>query len=143
MSSIVCATRGGQGSRAVQLEAIEIARETGERLIFLYVVNLSAVEDHEEVLVGAIRSEFHWLGRVLLHVARQRAERAGVEAEIAIREGDVTEEIERFLEQSDARLLLLGAPRGTTPRIFGDDAIEKFAQTIEQDTGVKVEVARP
>ena len=134
MSSIVCATRGGQGSRAAQLEAIEIARETGDRLVFLYVVNPVRLEEQDDILFGAVRAEVHWIGRALLNIARQRAESAGVSADIAIREGDVSDEIERFLGESGARLLLLGAPRGTTPRVFGDDAIELFADALRQET---------
>ena len=141
--TIVCATRGGQGSRAVQMAAIERAKETGERLAFLYVVDVHLIDEYDEALSGAMRAEFHWLGRALLHVARQRAEREQVEAEIAIREGGVREEIEAFLRESNAAVLMLGAPRGTTPNVFGDDAIERFAHTIESDTGVTVKIVRP
>ncbi|MDX1687058.1 MAG: universal stress protein [Candidatus Promineifilaceae bacterium] len=141
--TIVCATRGGQGSRAVQLAAIDRAKETDERLIFLYVVDLPLIEEYDEALTGAMRAEFQWLGEALLRVAQQRAERERVDAEIAIREGGVKEEIETFLRESDASVLMLGAPRGTTPNVFGDDAIERFARTIESDTGVAVKIVRP
>lgn len=139
---IICATRGGEGSRAAQLEAIRAARAQDERLTFLYVVDQAQIDGHDELLKGAVRAEVNWLGRVLLQIARQRAERAGLEAEVVIREGAVKEEIEAFLRQSDASLLLLGAPRGTSPA-FGDDALEQFAHTIEEDTGVPVRVVRP
>jgi nucleotide-binding universal stress UspA family protein len=139
---IVCATRGGQGSRAVQLRAIELAKERESKLVFLYVVDIHIVGEYDEALSSAVRAEFHWLGRALLRVAQQRAERAEVDAEIAIRDGEVKEEIERFLQESHATLLLLGASRDTSTHVFGDDAIEHFAQTIEEDTGVKVEVVR-
>lgn len=143
MGCIVCATRGGQGSRAVHLRAIELAKETDSKLVFLYVVDTRVIGEHDQTLTSAIRAEFHWLGRALLRVAQQRAERADVEAEIAIRDGEVKEEIERFLQDSQATRLLLGAPRDTTSHVFGDDAIEQFARTIEDDTGVAVEVVRP
>lgn len=143
MGTIVCATRGGQGSRAVQLAAIERAKETGERLVFLYVVDVHLIEEYDEALSGAMHAEFQWLGEALLRVAQQRAEREQVEAEIAIREGVVRDEIEAFLRESDAAVLMLGAPRGTTPTVFGDDAIERFASTIEKDTGVAVKIVRP
>lgn len=143
MGAIVCATRGGQGSRAVQLEAIEQAKETGQQLIFLYVVDDDTIGDYDEELVAAIRKEFDWLGQALLRVARQRAEQSDVAAEIQIRHGNVRREIEKFLQDSDAELLLLGAPRGTTATYFGDDAIEQFAATIHEETGVKVKVVRP
>lgn len=140
---IVCATRGGQGSRAVQLAAIERARATDAQLVFLYVVDVPLIEAYDEVLSEAMRAEFRWLGEALLHIAQQRAEREQIEAEIAICEGDVMEEIESFLLASEAAVLMLGAPRGTTPDVFGDDAIERFARTIRRDTGVAVEIVRP
>lgn len=127
----------------MQLRAIELAKESDSKLIFLYVVDIHLVGEYDEHLASAIRTEFNWLGRALLRVAQQRAEREEVDAEITIRDGAVKEEIERFLQENHATLLLLGAPRGTSSHVFGDDAIEQFAQTIEDDTGVTVEVVRP
>jgi len=37
--NIVCATRGGEASRATEDKAIAIARQSGARLAFLYVVD--------------------------------------------------------------------------------------------------------
>lgn len=142
MSVIVCATRGGEGSRAVQLRAVEKASSEDHKLIFLYVVDVQVVGEFDENLQKAVSAEFHWLGQSLLHIARQRAERAGINAEIAIRDGAVKEEIERFLRESGASLLMLGTPRGTSPA-FGDDTIEQFAKAIEEDVGVPVELVRP
>jgi hypothetical protein len=62
---------------------------------------------------------------------------------LVIREGNLQEEIGRFLQESKATLLLLGAPRGATSTIFGDDAVERFAHVIEEKTGIPVEVVRP
>ncbi|VAW33468.1 hypothetical protein MNBD_CHLOROFLEXI01-752 [hydrothermal vent metagenome] len=53
------------------------------------------------------------------------------------------DEIARFVQETDAELLVLGAPRGTTANVFGDDAIERLAEGIQQQTNVKVEIARP
>lgn len=125
------------------MEAIRRATESEARLVFLYVVDVQIVGDYEERLEEAVRNELHWLGRSLLRVAQQRAEQAQVEAEIEIREGSVKEEIERFLRESQASLLLLGAPRDTSSLVFGDDAIEQFARMIEEDTGVAVQLVWP
>ena len=143
MGAIVCATRGGQGSRAAQLQAIKEAKETGERLVFLYVVDINSIGYFKEALAPAIRAELRWLGRALLHIARQRAEQEGLQAKIVLREGNVKDEIEAFLQECRASLLLLGAPRDTTRTVFGDDAIEKFAHEVEVDTGLPVRVVRP
>ncbi len=76
-------------------------------------------------------------------IARGRADNSQVASEIVIREGIVREEIVRFINERSAELLLMGAPRGTTDTLFGDDVIEQYAKSIQEETGVLVEVVRP
>lgn len=144
MGSIVCATRGGEGSRAVQLAAIRRAKESELPLVFLYVADPHSLEnDIDEGLKEAIRAELNWMGETLLRIAQKRADSAYLATEVKIREGNVREEIRRFLQEADAELLMLGAPRGTTANVFGDDAIEQLAEEIEAQSSVKVEIVRP
>jgi nucleotide-binding universal stress UspA family protein len=143
MSCIVCATRGGEGSRAVQEEAIHLARERNVKLVFLFVVDLGDLHPTDEGLVPYIQAELHWLGQALVYLARKRARLENIQADVIIRQGNVQEEIGRFLQESKAELLLLGAPRGTTAAIFGDDAVELFAKDIQAQTNVPVRVVRP
>lgn len=140
---IVCATRGGQGSRAVQREAIRRAKASGNTLVFLYVLETNAMGPMEQSLRNSVREELTWLGKALVNAARLRAREEDVDAEVVIREGDVRAEICRFLDETSASLLLLGAPRGTTATIFGDDPAERFARAIQRETNVMVEIVRP
>jgi nucleotide-binding universal stress UspA family protein len=140
MSTIVCATRGGASSLAVQQRAIELARAEGHRLIFLYVIDTTSLFGLDEPLLAAVCTELHWMGETLVNIAKKRAEDHGVAAEAQIRQGDLKEEIASLLNDEAAELLLLGTPRGTTRTVFGDDAIERFATTIREDTGVRVEL---
>jgi nucleotide-binding universal stress UspA family protein len=143
MGNIVCATRGGAGSRAVQQAAITYARERGTGLVFLFVIDTSSLESEEAELIAAVHDELLFLGQTLLRIAKKRAANYQVAAEIIVRDGRVIEQISKFLDESSAELLLLGAPRGTTDTIFGDDVIEQFAVSIHRDTGVEVEIIRP
>lgn len=143
MHEIVCATRGGEGSRAVQLAAIKLAKETGKQLVFLYVVSPGSLNDVSPVLVTAVREELTWLGKSLLFVAKKRAQDAGLIVETTIREGQVLDEICRYLSENEVSLLFLGAPRGSTSELFGDDPVERFAADIHERTGVPVEIVRP
>lgn len=143
MQEIVCATRGGQGSRAVRLRAIAQARTTGKPLAFFYAVDIGSVGAFDETLREAVREELFWQGRVMLEIARRQAESAGLKAAVVIREGSFLEELIRYLTEQQASLCLLGAPRGTTVSHFGDDAIERAAADIHDRTGVPVEIARP
>ncbi|MCB0027738.1 MAG: universal stress protein [Anaerolineales bacterium] len=143
MSGIVCALRGGQGSLAVRQRAIQRARERHLPLTFLSIIDLKPFAQVDEMMLPALASELAWMTEVLARLAMQQAQQQGVEAHIMIRKGDVATEINRFLRESEANLLLLGAPRGTTANVFGDDAVEQFAVSIQNETGVPVEIARP
>lgn len=143
MSCVVCATRGGEGSRAAKQLAIEEARARELPLVFLFVVHPAGLSDYNPSLGEAITRELEWVGRVLLGVGRQRAERQGVISETVVVEGDVRAEIQRFVVERSAALLVLGAPRGTTANVFGDDEIEREAESIAAATRVEVRVARP
>jgi nucleotide-binding universal stress UspA family protein len=143
MGSIVCATRGGAGSRAVQNQGIRYAGQRGKKLIFLFVIDTSILSEADEILREAVEIELDWLGHTLLRIAQKRAQNAGIESTIVIRKGQVIDEICRFLTEQSAELLLLGAPRGTTATVIGDDPIEKLAERISDHTGIAVEVVRP
>ncbi len=143
MNEIVCATRGGAGSRAVQLAAIQRAKRSGNPLVFLYVVSPEDRDNISVALQEAIREELIWLGKALLYVAEKRAHDAGLKVETVVLLGDVQDEICSYLTGHNAALLLLGAPRGTTAELSGDDAVERFATRISENSGVDVEIVRP
>lgn len=143
MENIVCATRGGAGSRAVRERAIQYAGQHGAALVFLFVIDITSLGEADEKLRSAVRDELTWLGLALLQIAQQRADVAHVESEIVIREGPVRDEICRFVKERQADMLLLGAPRGTTTSTFGDDMVEQLAADIERTTGVSVEIVHP
>lgn len=143
MKYVVCATRGGAGSRAVRERAIEYASQRELKLVFLFIIDTSTLDDADEKLLPAVRDELAWLGLALLRIAQQRAQSAGIDSEIVIREGQVQDEISRFMEDHPTEILLLGAPRGTTAAIFGDDVVERFAAGVEESTGIPVEIVRP
>lgn len=144
MTSIVCATRGGEGSRAAQMAAIKQAKKTGKPLLFLYVVDPDSLDEEiDDSLKDAIWAELNWMGETLMRIAQKRADVAHLSTEIRIRRGNVHEEIVRFVKDVEADLLILGAPRGTTANVFGDDAIERLADVIRQETAVPVKIIRP
>ena len=143
MGCIICATRGGAWSRAVQERAIQYAQRNHHVLVFLYVIDTSSLRVVDEGVRKAVREELRWLGLTLLLIARKRANSAQIDSEIIIREGAVRDEIISFIEEKSADLLFLGAPRGTTDTVFGDDLIEQFAESIQNESGVAVEIVRP
>jgi nucleotide-binding universal stress UspA family protein len=103
------------------------------------VNRLEGFDDH---IRPALRKEVLWLGRALLNMAKNRAENDDVTSESFLREGNVTDEIIRFLNERSATLLLLGASRESSTAYFGENSVEKFAQTIRENSGIPVEIVR-
>ena len=139
MAKVVCATRGGQACRRMQGKAIELARERDAELIFLYVADPAWVGPLDEPLLEALEAEMGRLGRSLVRIAHDRAQKAGVRSHMAVVHGPVRQSISDYLEQVGATTLVLGAPRsGAAPREFSEDSIDRFAESVRQETDVEV-----
>lgn len=143
MTCVVCATRGGEGSAAARLRAMGLAAELDLPLILLMVVDPEDFEGDHPGIRRALTQELEWTGRSLLYLARARAEQFGARVETELRVGRVRDEIAGFLRERAAGRLVLGAPRGTSANVFGDDEIERFAAAVQASTGVEVVIARP
>jgi len=141
IEKIVCATRGGEASQILQAKAIQLARKEKKGLVFVYIVNDENLGELSENMARAAREELTWFGNALLKVAQLRAQRAGVHAEIIVREGNIREKIEEVLREKEASLLVLGASRSqTSASVFEEDGLTQFARQIENDTGVEVRI---
>lgn len=139
VTDIVCAVRGGAGSRAVQNVAIREALETDGQLVFLYVIDRRMLDACEAVMRPSVRNELYWMGKSLVHIAVARAQAAGLRRVAwAIHEGDVREEITQAVSARPTRLLLIGATRRQSDS--GPDAAADFATWVQANTGVAVQV---
>jgi nucleotide-binding universal stress UspA family protein len=95
---IGCATRGGTASRATEDAAIDLARQRGAELIFLYVIDASFAHGLSgKFPIEVVESDLRDIGELILEQAKQRAKEQGVAARAEIRQGRVVEEIERFV----------------------------------------------
>jgi len=118
MGKILCPTRGGEGSYRTQDAAIAMAKERGDDLVFLYVVELD-----------------------LLSMAQERAEKQGVTASYILREGEVQAEIKAAAVQEGATLVVLGQAEEDDPTCkFEPEKLFKFAEDIETETGIEARV---
>ena len=72
----------------------------------------------------------------------ERARAAGVEAGLAVREGEFLEELLPFLEETEAQVLVLGCPKpeASAACYFEADKLTELAQEIADKTGVQVDV---
>ena len=143
MNSIVCATRAGEGSRAVQQAAITLAKKTGQQLVFLYIVESRIYEALEVPMRPIVRAELYWLAKTLLRIAGNRAKAADLHPSLIIREGNVQDEISAVVKNVGASCLMLGAPRHRKANTFDEEAIIDFAKSIQQATGITVQIEWP
>lgn len=140
MGKILCATRGGEASYRTQDAAIALAKERGDELVFLYVVDTSFLDKTAAPIVVDIGGGIGKMGEFLLTMAQERAARQGVEAQAIRREGKVRQAIKAAAVEEGATLVVLGRPAEGTSAFVPED-LQAFAKEIEQETGVEVVIA--
>ena len=142
MGKILCPTRGGEGSYRTQDAAIAMARERGDELVFLYVVDLDFLNKTERaVRPDVVAEEMRHLGEFLLSMAQERAHDQGVDAAYVLREGDVQAEIKAAALEEEATMVVLGQSTEDDPTCaFDPGMLFKFAEEIEAETGVEARV---
>jgi nucleotide-binding universal stress UspA family protein len=121
-----------------------MARQHGDELVFLYVVDLDFLNKTERaVRPDVVAEEMRHLGEFLLSMAQERARDQGVDAQYILREGDVATEIKAAAVEEGATVVVLGhaAPDDPT-RAFAPEGLLRFAQEIENETGIEARVVR-
>jgi nucleotide-binding universal stress UspA family protein len=139
MGKILCATRGGEASYRTQDAAIALAKERGDTLLFLYVVDLRFLDKTAAPIVVDVEQEVTKMGEFLLLMAQERAAEQGVTATTTCRRGEVRAELKRAARQEDVSLVVLGRPAGEES-VFRLTSLRAFAAEIEAETGVEVRV---
>ena len=139
MGKILCATRGGEGSYRTQDGAIALAKEQGDELIFLYVVDSSFLNQTAAPLVVDINASLEKMGRFQLAMAQERAAAEGIEAQAVVRQGMLQEELSAEAKEVSADLIVLGRPLGETA-IFDKAILQAFAAILRAETGIEVRI---
>ena len=107
MGTILIGTDGSEASNAAVAEAIDLARRLDAKLIVAAV--RPPVPDYlGEPLYQARLSDDLARARRALDEARRLVERAGVEAEYELLEGDPAKEVAKLAEAPDADLVVVG-----------------------------------
>ena len=136
MGIILCPTRGGPASHNTQDKAITLAKERGDTLLFLYVVNLHFLDKLAAPIVVDVEDEVQQMGEFLLLMAKERAEEQGVKTRTLSRKGKVREEIKKVAQEENVSLILLGRPAGEQSA-FQLAEVKEFAAEIERETGIE------
>ena len=93
MGKILCATRGGEASHRTQDAAIALAKAQGDELVFLYVADISFLNQTAAPLVVDVESRLAKMGQFQLTIAQERAREQGLEPQIAVRRGKLRAEL--------------------------------------------------
>ena len=143
MSGIVCAIRGGPDSQPTISQSIALAKETGQIIYFLYVVNLDFLSHTATSRTRVVQNEMQQMGEFILLTAQSQALDKGASAEIVVRQGQVSTEIIELCRAIKANYVVLGRPRGLTDAdVFTHERLDQFAQHIEQESHAKVVLAQ-
>ncbi len=137
MNKILCATRGGEASRRTQQAVIDMAKEHGASVLFLFVVDLDFLRlTARGVRPDVVATEMEHMGEFLLAMACERATAQGVDAEMTIRHGSLVEALKSAAQEEGADAIAFGRPAGPESSFSLTD-LENLVQQIETDTGIK------
>ncbi|MGD1994865.1 MAG: universal stress protein [Anaerolineae bacterium] len=140
MGTILCATRGGEASYRTQDAAIALAKEGGQRLLFLYIVDMCFLDrTSRAVRPDVVKEEIARMGEFLLDIAQERAAAQGVKAERQVRYGTLKDELKAAAQKEDVDLVLLGRPAGEESA-FQMSALETFAAELADEIDAEVRV---
>jgi nucleotide-binding universal stress UspA family protein len=139
MGLILCATRGGEASYRTQDAAIALAKERGDDLVFLYVVDLHFLEKMGAPIVVDVENEITQMGDFFLLIAKERAAQQGIEARAICHTGTIHNEIKKAARQEGATLVVLGRPAGEESA-FRTASLKAFAKQIEEETGAETTI---
>ena len=138
MGKILCATRGGEASYPTQDAVISLAKEQGDELVFLYVADVSFLNQTAAPLVVDVESRLEKLGQFQLVMAQERAAAQGLAAQAIVRQGQLQAELVAVAQEIGATLIVLG--RSLESAAFEDAALQVFAADLQTETGVEVRI---
>lgn len=139
MGKILCATRGGEASYPAQDAVIALAKEQGDELVFLYVANISFLNNMSAPMVIDVESRLEKLGRFQLVMAQERAAAQGIIAQTIVRRGKLRAELVVLAEEIGATIIVMGRSLGPDAA-FDDAALQVFAANLQTETGVEVRI---
>jgi nucleotide-binding universal stress UspA family protein len=139
MGTILCATRGGEASHLTQDAAIALAKQRGDVLFFLYVVDVSFLEQTSAPMVIDVESRLAKLGWFQLAVAQEWATEQGVVAEAIVRRGQLRKELAAVAREIGATLIVFGRPLKPTA-FFKESVLQEFTAALRAETGIEVRI---
>jgi nucleotide-binding universal stress UspA family protein len=133
---ILCPTRGGEASFPNQDRAIAIAKENETGILFLYVSNVQFLGLTAYPVVVDIQTELEEMGEFMLAMAEERAEKAGVRAQSAVRSGVFRQELKEVIREHEIETVVMGRSAGRSG-VVTEEFLENLIEEVIRDTGVE------
>jgi nucleotide-binding universal stress UspA family protein len=133
---ILCPTRGGQASYPNQDFAIDLAKDKGAELLFLYVTDVRFLGRTASPLVVDVEKEIDEMGEFMLAMAQERASKANVQADAIVRRGAFRDVLEEVIRENHVHTVVLGTSTqdtGFTTRDF----MEELSVELSGETGAE------
>ena len=112
MDSVLCLTRNGKGGIRAQKEAIRIAKDRGDSLVFLFVADSSFLNKLAAPIVVDIKEVLESMGRFILSAAIERASAEGVNSVSLIRYGVWRTVLLNIVSEIDPTIIIIGHLEG-------------------------------
>lgn len=139
MAGILCAIRGGPASQSTIEASINLAKETGETIYFLYVINLDFLTHTTSSRTDRIYEDMRSMGEFILIDAQDKAHRLGAKAETVIADGNVIKQIIAAAADKDASYVVLGTPSSENENnLFVRNKSQAVADRIRSETRAEV-----
>jgi nucleotide-binding universal stress UspA family protein len=136
MKIILCPTRGGKESHPNQDFAINLAKERGAELLFLYVSGISFIRRVGPPIVVDIEKEMDELGEFLLSMAQERAETSGVPAKVAVRRGVFSMVLREVIDEYQISTVTLGRTAVESGNV-SDERLQELSRELSKEMGVE------
>lgn len=141
MTTILCPTRGGERSYPNQDRAAALAKERKADLIFLYISDVTFINQVASPVLIDLEAELDEMGEFLLTMAQERAAKLGVDAQAIVRHGAFNDAVEEVLAEFDVDILVLGSSDEGDGHTTSD-FLRTFSAELSQEHGIEVVLLR-
>ena len=135
-NTILCPTRGGEASFPNQDRAIDLAKERGAEMLFLYVSNVRFLSRAASAVLVDMQREMDELGEFMLLMAQERAAAAGVRARTSVRQGMFREALAAVCSEEGVATIVLGTSgddTGATDREYREELVQWILDELSKE----------
>jgi nucleotide-binding universal stress UspA family protein len=139
MPVVLCPTRGGEASYPNQDRAIQIAKERGSAILFLYVTDVRFLGRMARPMIVDVEEEINEMGEFLLMMAEERADKFGVVSRSLVLRGAFQDALVEAIQGNDVKVVVLGSP-GSETGITTTDYLQELTGKLLDEMQVEVYV---